>query len=37
MVQTAALARLSEAANVSVFPDKVIKEVHGPVGVTVIL
>jgi len=36
MVQTAAFAKTSEAANVSVLPDKVISEVHGPAGVTVI-
>jgi len=36
MVQTPALVRTLEEANVSVLPDKVIREVQGPCGVTVI-
>ncbi len=33
--QVAAFVKTSEASNVNVFPDNVIKDVHGPAGVTV--
>jgi hypothetical protein len=36
IAQTAAFARWSEAANVKVFPDKVINELQGAAGVILI-